>query len=254
MKRYIYLNKELSKIPDVEYEYLGDNRNDERKKYPSLTPENIKRVHDYVTTRSSYSSTASDNFVAKYFSDHKGDVSLSSVITKVILIDTVDSTNLKPLLGKNYYLEIANRIINSRIEDKIAEGKVIGETFKEIANIPIPTSKIKKKSDYNLFIFTSKYITRVNEYSYAGNSYSIMDTVVKDYLPIFEDHFNKKQGNDIAMRLTTKSLNQMHDEFDYDGYCKLLGDMVSKIGDGVNRNMLDHFLWFSFKKEAAEEK
>lgn len=251
MKRNIYLNKELSQISGITYEYL---KNDPSKKYPALTSHNIKAVHNYVTQQSSYSSVPSGNFVEKYFFEHKGDVSVSSVITKIILIDTVDSTNLKPLLGKNYYLEIANRIIECKIEDDIMKGNPIGNKFRRIAEIPIPIGKRKSKTDYNLFIFTSKYITRVNEYSYKGNNYSIMDTVVKDYLPIYEAHFVKNMGCDIASRLTTKSLNKMHSEFDYDAYCRLLGDIVSEIGDGINRNMLDHFLWFSFKKEAVEDK
>lgn len=253
MKRIFYLNDELKKIPEeIEYKELDG---DPQRKYPSLTANNIKAVHNYVVKNSSYASSQSDDFVRKYFEAHKGSVSLSEVITRIILIDTVDSTNLKSLLRKNYYIDIAKRIVENKLEEKIVEGKSIGESFKKVACVPIPKDKVKNKEEYNLFVFLSKYITRTREYSYGNNTcYSIMDGVVKDYLPVYEQHFRVIGNDDLADRLTTKSVNELHNSFNYDGYCSLLGDIIESIGDGINRTMLDHFLWFSFKKEAKDDK
>ncbi len=242
MKRKVHLNAELKNIEGIEYAKL--NGEGENKYYPALTRENVIRVHKYVTENSSYSNRLSDDFVAKYFREHK-DQSLASIITKIILIDTVDSTNLKRLLGKNYYIELAERIQKSNIESLIKEGKPIGEKFKEIASFPPPANRKFKKDDFNFFIFLSKYITRTNQYSYGRNDYSIMDSVVREYLPLYASNQYKVSSND---------LSQMRNNYLYDDYCQELGKIVNALGNDVDRVMLDHFIWFSFKEEAAGDK
>lgn len=97
----MYINSEINNIPGITFDKTKKSKNGLY--CPLLNSNNIRLVHDYVENKSSYSSLSNDDFVRKYFSEHKGDISLSSVITKVILIDTVDSTNLKRLLGKDYF-------------------------------------------------------------------------------------------------------------------------------------------------------
>ena len=196
----MYINNEIKKIKGLIYNEKG---------YPSLTENNIKLVDNYVKTKSSYAANKSDNFVKNYFKDHIGDTSLSSVITKVILINTVDSTNLKVHLGKDYYILMAQRIIDSNIEELIKQGLPIGKKFKEIASWP--AKKNSNKKDLNLFIFASKYITRVNQYCYNRNDYSILDTVVKDNLPLY----NSPENNIYIPNLESIRLN-----YEYDKYCQ----------------------------------
>ena len=157
-----YINPEVKRIDGVLFDENG---------LPLLNAQNAALVDLYVKNESSYSDQSGDDFVRRYFKAHKGDVSMAAVITKIILIDTVDSTNLKVALGKDYYKKMAKKIINDDIESLIAEGAPLGEKFKEIACFP--PKKRSKKKDLNLFIFVSKYITRVNQYSYDGDSYKI---------------------------------------------------------------------------------
>lgn len=232
----IYVNDELKKISGMVY--------DTENGCPSFTTDNIERVHNYVIKNSSYAIDKSDDFVAKYFKEHKGDVSLSTVITKIILIDATDSTNLKQLLGGNFYIDIAKRIIDSKIEDLIANGSPVGDKFKYIA--AAPTNK-SKSGYYNLFIFVSKYITRVNQYSYGRNDYSILDEVVRENLRLYSD-------------VTKEDIVKMRNEYNYDEYCRVFSRMLEKLDKNnnnnkkVNRVMIDHFIWFSHKKPTAENK
>ena len=112
------LNKELEQIEDITY------TEDDKGKYPELTEKNIRLVDKYVNEKSSYAPSKNDDFVKKYFQEKKGDISMASVITKIILIDTVDSTSLKQNLGKNYYIDFAERIRAKGVSEQqyIADG------------------------------------------------------------------------------------------------------------------------------------
>ena len=213
---------------------------------PLLTPKNIKKVDKYVRKYSSYAADSGDDFVKKYFAEHKGDTSKASIITKIILINTIDSTNLKQQLGKDYYKLMADRIIAAKIEKQIAVGKPIDKkTFKKIASWP-PKEGTKKK-DMNLFIFLSKYITRTNELSYGRNDYSIMDNVVKDNIHRLRNNENESYVPDKG------ELTDYRNKYDYDGYCQKMNEILANL-PGVTRNMIDHFIWFIFKEEAVHDK
>ena len=227
------INREIYKIDGLQFGANG---------YPVLTTENARLVDEYVTNQSSYSDQSGDNFVKKYFKEHIGDTSKSSIITKIILINTVDSTNLKVLLGKDYYKKMADRIIVAEIEELIAKGLPIGEKFKQIASWP--PKKNSSKVDLNLFIFVSKYITRVNQYCYNRNDYSIMDSVVKNNLRLFADPNNGVEIPD---------LEELRRTYKYDEYCSVISNILDK-HPGMTRNMLDHFIWFTFKDEAVNDK
>ena len=236
----MYINSEINNIPGLTFDKTKKSKNGLY--CPILNVNNIRLIHEYVENQSSYSAISNDDFVRKYFVEHKGDTSLSSVITKVILIDTVDSTNLKRLLGKDYFKIMAQRIIDNDIEKIIATGDKLGDKFKAIASFP-PKSNTKKE-DMNLFVFLSKYITRVNQYSYGRDDYSIMDKVVKDNLKYFE---NKETKIEIP-NLETIRLN-----YDYDGYCNIFATIL-KNHPNITRCMLDHFVWFTFKEEAVGDR
>ena len=233
MKKIIYINKEIANIEDLEYD-LSKKSNNELY-CPKLTAKNIKKVHEYVINQSSYSNNSGDDFVRKYFDEHKGDVSLSSIITKVILIDTVDSTNLKQLLGKDYFKIVAQKIIECELEDIIKCGGRLEGKFKKVASFPPKIGS--KKQDLNLFVFFSKYITRVNQYSYGRSDYSILDTVVKDNL----QHFNSEE-------FPIPNVEELRRNYQYDKYCDIFKPILEKFPD-VTREMIDHFIWFTFKEE-----
>lgn len=227
------INHEIYKIAELE---MGPNG------YPILNTKNAKLIDNYVINQSSYSDQSGDDFIKKYFQEHSGDTSKSSIITKVILINTVDSTNLKVNLGKDYYKKMADRIIEADIEHLIKTGQPIGDKFRQIASWP--PKKNSTKDDLNLFIFVSKYITRVNQYCYGRDDYSIMDRVVKNNLKLFSDLAN---GIDIP------NIDKLRREYKYDEYCEVISNILSK-HPGMTRNMLDHFIWFTFKEEAVDDK
>ena len=237
-KKIAYINKEIQQINNLEYD--PDRVSSNGFCCPKLTAHNIKAVHDYVITQSSYSNASGDDFVRKYFKEHQGDVSLSSIITKVILIDTVDSTNLKQLLGKDYHKLIAQRIIDHNLEDTIKRGGRFGETFKQVASFP--AKKGSRKEDLNLFVFFSKYITRVNQYCYNRTDYSILDRVVKLNLR----HFDSPET-------PIPNIAQLRENYQYDAYCDIFKPILDKFPD-ITREMIDHFIWFTFKEEAAGDK
>ena len=238
MKKIKYINNEIRHINNLDF--YDDIESENGLKCPKLNENNIRKVHEYVINQSSYSSDSGDNFVKRYFIDHSGDVTLSSVITKVILIDTVDSTNLKQALGKDYFKIVAQRIIDNNLESIIARGEDFGETFKTVASFP--PKKRSKKDDLNLFVFFSKYITRVNQYSYNRSDYSIMDTVVKNNLK----HFNSEE-------IPIPDIEDLRKNYKFDEYCRVFDSILEKYPN-ITREMIDHFIWFTFKQEAAGDR
>lgn len=233
-----YINPEIKRIKGLEYDTEKLSKNGLH--CPKLTSNNIELVHNYVVNQSSYSNDSGDDFVRKYFKEHRGDTSLSSIIIKVILIDTVDSTNLKQLLGKDYFKIVAQRIIDNNIESIISNGNDFGDIFKKTASFP--PKKGSKKDDLNLFVFFSKYITRVNQYCYDRTDYSILDTVVKDNLK----HFNSDET-------PIPSVENLRKNYLFDEYCDIFNPILKKFPD-ITREMIDHFIWFTFKEEAVGDK
>lgn len=231
-KKGIYINQEIKNIDGLEF---GD-------KYPTLSKHNIEKVHNYVINQSSYAPSRTGEHVKEYFKQHAGDTSLSTVVTKVILVNTADSTNLERLLGRNAYEMVAKRIIDCDVENIISQGRPIDdELFKNLASWK--RFKNDKYEDLNLFVFMSKYITRTSTYSYNGNSYSIMDKVVKDNLKLY---------NDTSKGIIIPDLSEIRNKYQYAKYCEIMGDISLKLQ--VTREMLDHFVWFVFKPEAVADK
>ena len=211
---------------------------------PLLTLENVKKIDDYVKEYSSYAEGW--NNVKEYFEEHKGDTCVSSIITKIILIDALDSTNLKKQLGKDYFVLMAKRIKDSNIEEQIATGNPIEKKiFENIASWPVKEGK--KKEDMNLFIFLSKYITRINELSYGRNDYSIMDNVIRKNIYHLRNNTNK------SFVPARGKLSKYRNDYDYEGYCAAMGKIIDNF-PGITRSMLDHFVWFVFKEPAANDK
>lgn len=233
-----YINPEIRHIAGLEYDTERMSKNGLF--CPKLTEKNIELVHAYVINHSSYSNDSGDNFVKKYFKEHKGDTSLATVIIKVILIDAVDSTNLKQLLGKDYCKIVAQKIIDNNLENIIKNGDTFGDVFKTVASFP--AKKGSKKDDLNLFVFFSKYIARVNQYCYERTDYSILDTVVKDNLKHIK-----------SADFPIPNIEDLRRTYRYDEYCAIFKPILEKFPH-ITREMIDHFIWFTFKKEAVGDK
>lgn len=225
----VYINKEIYTIKGIEF---GEND------IPLFNKQNALLIDKYVRESSSY---ASQNFISDYFKEHVGDTSLDSICIKIILIDATDSTNLLQRHGKNFYNIMGKRIIDAKIEEKIKNGESFGKLFKCIAKTP----KSNGDGYINEFVFLSKYITRTNQYSYDRDDYSIMDTVVRENLYLLSTK---------DLEITNSMIEEIRDNYDFDGYCKLIKRIIEQPRfNGVTRRQFDHFIWFTFKKENAED-
>lgn len=124
------------------------------------------------------------------------------VAMKVGLIDITNSTHLSQHKSKISMVELANIIAEiPNIDERIAAGDP--EVVNEIA---------RSNGKINLFSFASKYCCYHNRNLYGRDDYSILDTVLKEYLPRYfndvtkgqiqkwQDNFNYKAYNDYITR------------------------------------------------------
>lgn len=118
------------------------------------------------------------------------------VAMKVGLIDITNSTHLSQHKSKISMVELANIITAiPDIDERIAAGDP--EVVNEIA---------RSNGKINLFSFASKYCCYHNRNLYGRDDYSILDTVLKEYLP--------RYFNDI----TRGQIQKWQDGFDYKSY------------------------------------
>ena len=105
------------------------------------------------------------------------------VAMKVGLIDITNSTHLSQHKSKISMVELTNIIAAiPDIDDRIATGDP--EVVNEIA---------RSNGKINLFSFASKYCCYHNRDIYGRDDYSILDTVLKEYLPRYSDDVSKGQ-------------------------------------------------------------
>lgn len=146
------------------------------------------------------------------------------VAMKVGLIDITNSTHLSQHKSKISMVELANIIAGiPNIDERIASGDA--EVVNEIA---------RSNGKINLFSFASKYCCYHNRNLYGRDDYSILDTILKEYLPrYFSD-------------ITRGQIQKWQNEFCY----KECNDYITKKPDklGINveyrKRKFDHFVWY----------
>jgi len=124
------------------------------------------------------------------------------VAMKVGLIDITNSTHLSQHKSKISMVELSNIIASiPDIDARIKAGDP------EVVNLIA-----RSNGKINLFSFASKYCCYHNRNLYERDDYSILDTVLKDYLPRYfgdvtrnqiqrwQDSFNYKEYNDYITR------------------------------------------------------
>ena len=146
------------------------------------------------------------------------------VAMKVGLIDITNSTHLSQHKSKISMVELAD-IISSipDIDERIAMGDP--EVVNEIA---------KSNGKVNLFSFASKYCCYHNRNLYGRDDYSILDTVLKEYLPrYFED-------------ITRGQIQKWQDSFNYRAYNDYISKKLDEYGITVSyrKRKFDHFVWY----------
>lgn len=146
------------------------------------------------------------------------------VSMKIGLIDITNSTHLSQHKSKISMVELANIIAEiPNIDERIKCGDP--EVVNEIA---------RSNGKINLFSFASKYCCYHNRNLYGKDDYSILDTVLKEYLP--------KYFNDI----TRSQIQRWQDSFMYKEYNDYITRKLDELNIDVEhrKRKFDHFVWY----------
>ena len=146
------------------------------------------------------------------------------VAMKIGLIDITNSTHLSQHKNKISMVELANIITSiPNIDERIENGDP--DIVNEIA---------KSNGKINLFSFASKYCCYHNRNLYEKDDYSILDTVLKDYLPRYFDDITRRQ------------IQKWQDDFNYQAYNDYITNKLDEYGITVpyRKRKFDHFVWY----------
>lgn len=146
------------------------------------------------------------------------------VAMKIGLIDITNSTHLSQHKSKISMVELANIIATiPNIDARIEAGDP--EVVNEIA---------RSNGKINLFSFASKYCCYHNRNLYGRDEYSILDTVLKEYLPRYFCDISKGQ------------IQKWQDGFDYKAYNDYITRKLDEYGITVEhrKRKFDHFVWY----------
>ncbi len=146
------------------------------------------------------------------------------VAMKIGLIDITNSTHLSQHKSKISMVELAKIIaaipdIDTRIEN--GDPEVVNEIARSNGKI-------------NLFSFASKYCCYHNRNLYGRDDYSILDTVLKEYLPrYFED-------------ITKGQIQRWQDSFNYKEYNDYITRKLDELNIAVShrKRKFDHYVWY----------
>lgn len=146
------------------------------------------------------------------------------VAMKVGLIDITNSTHLSQHKSRISMMELAE-VISSipDVDARIAAGDP--EVVNEIA---------RSNGNINLFSFASKYCCYHNRNLYGRDDYSILDTVLKEYLPRYFDDVTKNQ------------IQKWQDGYQYKSYNDYITKKLDELGISVEnrKRKFDHYIWY----------
>lgn len=146
------------------------------------------------------------------------------VAMKIGLIDITNSTHLSQHKRKISMVELANIITSiPNVDARIEAGDP--EVVNEIA---------RSNGKINLFSFATKYCCYHNRNLYGRDDYSILDTVLKEYLPRYFDDITKGQ------------IQKWQNEFNYKSYNDYITAKLDECGITVEhrKRKFDHFVWY----------
>lgn len=146
------------------------------------------------------------------------------VAMKIGLIDITNSTHLSQHKSKISMDELCHIIASiPNIDARIAEGDP--EVVNEIA---------RSNGKINLFSFASKYCCYHNRNLYGSDDYSILDTILKEYLPRYFDDVTQSQ------------IQRWQDGYQYRDYNDYITRKLDELGITVDhrKRKFDHFVWY----------
>lgn len=146
------------------------------------------------------------------------------VSMKIGLIDITNSTHLSQHKSRISMVELSVLIaaipdIDARI--KVGDPEVVNEIARSNGNI-------------NLFSFASKYCCYHNRSVYGPDDYSILDTVLKEYLPrYFSD-------------VTQHQIQKWENHYQYKEYNDYITRKLDELGITIanRKRKFDHFVWY----------
>ena len=146
------------------------------------------------------------------------------VAMKIGLIDITNSTHLSQHKSLISMVDLCHIIVGiPDIDARIAAGDP--DVVNEIA---------RSNGRINLFSFASKYCCYHNHNLYGRDDYSILDTILKEYLPrYFSD-------------ITKGRIQRWQETFDYRAYNDYISQKLDELGVTVvfRKRKFDYFVWY----------
>jgi len=187
-----------------------------------ITNESVEEAERMVQATDNYG--PENELISRCLHKFPGNTDPDLVAMKVGLIDITNSTHLSQHKSKISMVELANIIASiPNIDERIATGDP--EVVNEIA---------RSNGKINLFSFASKYCCYHNRNLYGRDDYSILDTVLKEYLPRYFDDVTKGQ------------IQKWQDTFNYKAYNDYITKKLDELGITVEhrKRKFDHFVWY----------
>lgn len=187
-----------------------------------ITNESIEEASRLVEETDNYG--AENKLITRCLQRFPKNTDPDIVAMKIGLIDITNSTHLslhKSKINMNELCHIIAEIDN--IDSRIAEGDP--EVVNEIAH---------SNGNINLFSFASKYCCYHNRNLYGRDDYSILDRVLKEYLPRYFDDITQSQ------------IQRWQDECNYKEYNDYITQKLNDLGITVEyrKRKFDHFVWY----------
>ena len=187
-----------------------------------ITNESIEEVERLVQETENYG--PENDLITRCLKKFPGNTDPDLVAMKVGLIDITNSTHLSQHKSKISMVELANIIAGiPNIDERIASGDA--DVVNEIA---------RSNGKINLFSFASKYCCYHNRNLYGRDDYSILDTILKEYLPRYFSDSTRGQ------------IQKWQNEFCYKKYNDYITKKLDELGITVEyrKRKFDHFVWY----------
>ena len=173
-------------------------------------------------------------------------ITLDTIIIRLIIIDQIDSTSLSKNFGTGGYQALARSIFNANLEDKIAHHQPISNP--DFQSIAIRKSVSGGKNG-KFFSIVTKYIAKTASLCYGyDDGYPIYDGVLHNHLHLYIN------------ALTKTKMENIRQTCDYEKYCLEINNFLSNLNNKlaptnkITNLMFDHIVWFSYKKPNAPQK
>ena len=187
-----------------------------------ISNETIEEIEALVQGTDNYG--PENDLITRCLKKFPSNIHSDVVAMKVGLIDITNSTHLSQHKSKISMVELANIIAAiPDVDERIKNGDP------EVVNVIA-----RSNGKINLFSFASKYCCYHNSNLYGNDDFSILDTVLKEYLP--------KYFGDV----TRGQIQKWQDSFNYKAYNNYITGKLDELGITVDnrKRKFDHFVWY----------